>query len=751
MEKPAKNGISYQFGEFRLDATQRVVFRAGRPVALAPKVIETLLALVERSGTLVTKDELMTRLWPDTFVEESNLTQNVFQLRKVLGDGQDGKHFIETVPRRGYRFMGEVKTLVEPESSEWILASRKRTRIVHEEETTSDDWENQTVSPAHNDLGITREQRARKKISRRAIVFVPLVVLGLLAGGFGLNRLIQRRLGPQTPPFITAPAIQLTRLTYDSKAFGPAVSPSGEYVAYRFHDQDQDSIKLKNIANGSTVPIMPPIPEGYGNLEFSHDGDYLYFTTRRPGKKNAVIARVPVFGGTPQYLVDEVWSSFSLSPDGRQIAFFRGYGSPQDVRLVIANLDGSGERELIRTKPAELWFAIWGAGPAWSPDGQHIVMLAGGRGPTGYYSYLLEVNASDGAAREIRGIRWYQGAQVAWLPDGTGLVVVAQEKVSGPYQVWMIAYPSGQARRLTNDLLDYDKVSLSADGRVLVIQQETIRNHIWVVPDGDMGRARELTSGATARDGTSGLAWTPDGRILFTSARSGALDIWIMNADGTGARQLTADTGGANWRPRSTPDGRYIIFTSTRAGKQNIWRMDADGSNPTQLTMGAVEGTPYLSPDGRWLYYTNYAVSPNAIERIPFDGGPAIKLPTQYDSSDPVVSPDGKLIAYEHYDDRLGWHTALLPADGGAPLKVFDFHAFRAGVRWTNDGQALLYTDAHRPDNIWRQPLAGGLPQQVTHFKEDQIGYFDISPDGKQLAMARGNAYSDVVLITNFH
>ncbi|HEX3227975.1 MAG TPA: hypothetical protein VHQ95_03365, partial [Pyrinomonadaceae bacterium] len=276
-------------------------------------------------------------------------------------------------------------------------------------------------------------------------------------------------------------------------------------------------------------------------------------------------------------------------------------------------------------------------------------------------------------------------------------------------------------------------------------------NHIWVVPDGDMGRARELTSGATARDGTSGLAWTPDGRILFTSARSGALDIWIMNADGTGARQLTADTGGANWRPRSTPDGRYIIFTSTRAGKQNIWRMDADGSNPTQLTMGAVEGTPYLSPDGRWLYYTNYAVSPNAIERIPFDGGPAIKLPTQYDSSDPVVSPDGKLIAYEHYDDRLGWHTALLPADGGAPLKVFDFHAFRAGVRWTNDGQALLYTDAHRPDNIWRQPLAGGPPQQVTHFKEDQIGYFDISPDGKQLAMARGNAYSDVVLITNFH
>src|SRR6266550_4326319 len=83
MENPVKNGISYEFGEFRLDAAQRLIFRAGRPVPLAPKVLETLLALVERGGMLVTKDELMARLWPDTFVEEANLTQNIFQLRNA--------------------------------------------------------------------------------------------------------------------------------------------------------------------------------------------------------------------------------------------------------------------------------------------------------------------------------------------------------------------------------------------------------------------------------------------------------------------------------------------------------------------------------------------------------------------------------------------------------------------------------------------------------------------------------------------
>src|SRR5213593_3337125 len=108
-------------------------------------------------------------------------------------------------------------------------------------------------------------------------------------------------------------------------------------------------------------------------------------------------------------------------------------------------------------------------------------------------------------------------------------------------------------------------------------------------------------------------------------------------------------------------------------------------------TSGASMQTAVIPRDGRWLYYTNYAVSPSALERIAFEGGTPVKLSSQYDSSEPVVSPDGKLIAYEHYDDRRGWHTALLPAEGGEPVKVFDFHAFRAGVRWTIDGQAVLY------------------------------------------------------------
>jgi Tol biopolymer transport system component len=470
---------------------------------------------------------------------------------------------------------------------------------------------------------------------------------------------------------------------------------------------------------------------------------------QRKGFKNAVIARAPIFGGTPpQEVVRDVWSGFALSPDGRRVAFFRGYGSGE-LRLLVADLDGGDERELARSNPSDRWFAIWSSGPAWSPDGQKIIVVAGSKGPEGYYNYLLEVQVGDGSAREVPGARWLSASREAWLPDGTGLVVSAQEKWGMPYQLWLVAYPSGEMRRLTNDLNDYDKISISADSRLLVAQETNVC-HVWVMPGGDAARARQLTSGTSDSDGRNGLAWMPDGRILFASTRGGAYNIWAMKADGTDERQLTSETSGINWQPRATPDGRFVVFTSTRAGRANVWRMDADGNNLARLTAGEGEMTPYVSPDGRWVYYTNFAASPGAIERIPIDGGEAARVSGAYSASDPVVSPDGRLLAYQHYDDANGWHTSVIPVEGGVPPRLFDFHAYRGGVRWTPDSQSLIYIDDKRPANLWRQPLAGGPPRPYASFGNERVSYFDLSPDGRGLVIARGKLYSDVVLLTNF-
>src|SRR5688572_25015479 len=109
---PSPNNHFYRFGEFTLDADQRVLLRQGKPLLLAPKVLETLMTLVQNSGRIIDKEELMTRVWPDTFVEESNLTYTIVQLRKTLGDDARHPRYIETIPKRGYRFIRDVEEVL---------------------------------------------------------------------------------------------------------------------------------------------------------------------------------------------------------------------------------------------------------------------------------------------------------------------------------------------------------------------------------------------------------------------------------------------------------------------------------------------------------------------------------------------------------------------------------------------------------------------------------------------------------------
>src|SRR5262245_34767939 len=133
------DGALYEFGNFRLDAVSRRLLRDGQIVTLTPKVFDLLLVLVERRGHVVSKEELLKAVWPDTFVEEGNLTQNISVLRKVLGAAGTAEEYIATVPRQGYRFCAPVRA-AESSSDEMITLNHTQTRVVIEEETSSSWW-----------------------------------------------------------------------------------------------------------------------------------------------------------------------------------------------------------------------------------------------------------------------------------------------------------------------------------------------------------------------------------------------------------------------------------------------------------------------------------------------------------------------------------------------------------------------------------------------------------------------------------
>jgi Tol biopolymer transport system component len=280
--------------------------------------------------------------------------------------------------------------------------------------------------------------------------------------------------------------------------------------------------------------------------------------------------------------------------------------------------------------------------------------------------------------------------------------------------------------------------------------------HIWTQPNGEPERAREVISGEATRDGLSGIAWTPDGKIVYSSFASGSPDIWIMDADGSNQKQLTVDSGSDRFGLSVSPDGRYVLFPSFHAGNgnANIWRVDIDGSNPKQLTNGSgIEFNTFCSPDSKWVFYS---VGESEIRwKVPIDGGDPVQLTSPY--SDILdVSPDGKRMAYFIGNDdgtAKAKQVGVASFEDGETITVLDRPPARPPrMKWTPDARALTYSSNRGGAfNIWSLPIDGGPPKQLTDFKHDLfIWSFAWSRDGKQLAMARGTTMSDIVLIKNF-
>ena len=247
------------------------------------------------------------------------------------------------------------------------------------------------------------------------------------------------------------------------------------------------------------------------------------------------------------------------------------------------------------------------------------------------------------------------------------------------------------------------------------------------------------------------LAWTPDGQIVYRcSAGGNGADIWIMNADGSNAKQLTVGAR-ASRGLAVTPDGRYVIFVSDRAGQFNLWRVDTDGGNLRQLTARDGEFYPQCSRDGQWVVFQSGHIDPK-IWKVHIDGGEPVQL-AKTRASRPALSPDGHTIAYSYLDLELNpsrWGIGIVSSEGGDRLKRFDFPptvVYRA-VRWSPDGQSIAFVNSpNGRSDVWLQPLDGSAPKQLTNFAAEQILAFDWSFDGRTLAFVRNVETSDVVLI----
>ena len=742
----------YEFGGFSLDVENHVLLKANEPVPLQPKAFDTLLLLVERRDEVLSKDELLKSLWPDSFVEEANLSQNIYVLRKALGHGEHGEEFIKTVPKRGYQFVAAVQET----SNDVDLMFEERTRTqVFTEEVFEGEVARETIHlPARSKL-LTGKRR-------QIGIAVIAVVIAIASGAYILWRSNPWRhsAAAQSEPRQVLQAMNLQRLTDIGKVTHPAISPDGKYLAYVLHDDPSDhtSIWVKHIPTGTAQQIVPSVEaaDGYEAPIFSPDGNFVYFLRRQEGVNT--LYRVAVLGDSPRKLIEDVWGRVAPSPDGQRLAFVRVKWNEGEHTLFVANADGTGERPVAMRKTPE-YFNVFGIGPSWSPDGKTIG-CSGGSTDGGRHDDAIIVDVASGAQRLLSGRRWHSMGQVTWTTDGAALLVPANEKSGSPQQIWRLSYPGGEVQRVTNDLSDYEMLSLTADGSKLVAQQSEQITNLWVIARDSKERrladhqgkteASQITSGVSRRDGFYGVGWTPDDQIVYSSNASGYYDLWMINPDGSNPRRLTESKGESNIFPAASPDGRFIVFCSDRAGENNIWRVDIDGRNPVQLTRGKDEYHATFSPDGRWVIYDSSAGSTSNLWKVSIEGGEPIRL-TDHSAGDPVTSPDGTLIAYIYFDQQTKppWRLGIMPFDGGAEIRSFP-EPFRC-FDWTPNGHAITYiVGINIVSNLWSQSLDGGPPRQLTDFNEKRIYCFDWSRDGKHIALARGNWSSDAVMISNF-
>ena len=733
----------YEFGRYRLIPAERLLLRDGEPVPLTPKAFETLVALVRRAGRLAEKSELLNEVWPGTSVEESNVAQNIFTLRRVFSRHGDGAEYIETIPKRGYRFLPPVTVLDDAalSSQQHALAIASPSPHANAEAVVAvaapaDDGGAHAATPA----AITTDAVARPRT--RLLGFLAVAVL--LAGvSFFAARVSSTPAAPQPPPR----AITLTRLmSSDSRIPSAAISPDGRYFAHVVESGDGTSILLRQLSTLTDLTIVP-LERGAWHcaLSFSPDGDAIYYV-KRTSIGVSVLYRVSTLGGTPQKILEHVDSHAAVSPDGKQLAFVRDEAA-NDSLLMIAGIDGTGERVLARRRrPQSHFSSSERGGPSWSPDGSTIatgvISLEGG-----YHGELVNVSVADGSQTQLSTHRWNQVAQVAWLADGSGLMVAARDGAAG--QIWHVAYPGGAARKIVTDLNDHHNISMTSDSRLLMAVQYDRRSTLAFIPELPHVTSKRSTEGMD--EGYYGLSWTPEGELVYASDASGNHDLWLLARDGVSARRLTTNPEHDS-TPFVSPDGRLVVFLSRRhGGNPHVWRMDLDGGNQRQLTNQTSEGTPSVTPDGQWVVY---AVASAGIWKVPVDGGQPVQISAgEYHT--PSVSPDGtQVVCFARNRRGTGPdQLAVLPMTPGAPVKWFDMPEDLSSptIRWTADGRSLLYIATHEGSSALRAfPLDGKPAQTITSLAGARVFNFARSPHSEQLAVARITTADHVVLIRDF-
>ncbi|PYS83938.1 MAG: hypothetical protein DMF67_06610 [Acidobacteria bacterium] len=721
---------AYVFDSYRVDAEERQLLRGGEHVHLTPKEFETLLVLVRNCGRVLTKDELLKEIWPDTFVEEANLANNISVLREALGGGGKDNPYIRTVARRGYRFVAPVSELPAGDdavggngagAAETLIEKHTLTSVVIEQE--EQEAEPVGAETARLLLPAAKTRRARLiEVLRKRRVLVALAAVAALLIGVGGGLLWGRRLWLKSPP-----------------AFQQLTFRRGLVASARF-TPDAQTIIYSALWEGRPSALFTTRPESPESRALGLD-DALLLSISRQGEMavllkaqvsfstSGTLARMPLEGGAPREVLQNV-SDADWSPDGRELAVVHWVEGvcrlEYPIGHVLYSLGAPGWLSHVRVSPRGDQVAFL-EHPVERFDDRGAVALVdlGGRKQTLSRTYV-----------SVNGLNWSPGGDELWYTAAGG------DLGNSLYAIDL----GGRERELASAAGRLSLYDVSRDGRALVAREDGRIGMIARAPGADVEREMSWLDGSFLR-----AVSADGGMLLFDEENSGGgadAEVYIRQTDGSPAVRL-----GDGHALALSPDGRWALARQRFTTPPRLVLFPTGAGEARQLPGGAVTYSESAAwfPDAQRLLLIGHEPERTARCYLYDLATNQARPVTPEGVVGHVVSPDGKFVVAADREDKAP--PALYPLDGGEPQALRGVESGDFVIGFGDDGRSLYVAQTGIPARVYRVEPATGrreLWREVSPADTTGLLFLTpprVTPDGRAYAYTYFRLLSDLYLV----
>jgi Tol biopolymer transport system component/DNA-binding winged helix-turn-helix (wHTH) protein len=641
-----------RFGPYEADLLSGELRKSGVRLKIQDRPFQILAILIEQPGQVITREQLQKRLWAeDTFVDfEHGLNTAVNKLRQVLSDEADNPRFIETLPKRGYRFIAPVSgASTAPETQE--AAASAPTEV----------GKGNGFAPAT--VPVTVRHAAGKHRIGPSVAAIAAVFLAAIAFG-GWYFFSRSRSESAWSEIRIAPLNGLPRQG------DAAFSPDGNQVAFNWVGEKGNYQHIYISQIGATDSPRQLTNAGDGTFEFapvwSPDGRYIAFYRFNDKEQALAIFVTAALGGSERHLYTvkspRKVDALDWSPDGKLLAFCDSNSPDEASRIYFLSLDTLEVRPVTSPQPGTLGDAT----PAFSPDGKSLAFVR----DTLDVREIYVQPVSGGTPKQIT----FDHADIqgiAWTPESRELIFGSSRQ--GNENLWRISAQGGTPQRLPIAGATWAvRPAISRKGNRLAYTSITYSSAIFrasVTPDHKVGKPLERFISSTGLE--EGPQYSPDGKyVVFQSTRTGYHEIWRANADGSNPIQLTHFERNLTGTPRWSPDSKQISFDSRPQGHSHVFVINAEGGQPRQVTQGDSEnGVASWSVDGKWIYFASNRGGDWQVWKMTPHGDNVTQI-TYKGGFTPLSSPDGKYLYYAKGRDVPGlWRV---PVDGGEEVKLLE-------------------------------------------------------------------------------